>query len=1360
MPLPDRFHPSRRALSAAAAVAAATGIATIAKISIFAAVASMPLLHDLPAGAGRSQAAPWDRADAEPDLAITLSAPTHAAPGGRLRYQLVVTNTGAVDAVDVVVTDTLPAEVGFDGASDDGSLVAPRKVRWALGDLGPGAARVLALAASVPPTATAGVAAPNTAVVRGTAEESNLGNNGAGWITQIQPVDLRVEIASAAADVRPGERVTHTITIHNVSRAAAEDVAVTVALGGGAIWEDDSSADDPTDPERAFTRTLVPGGVRWARDAAPGVWTGRIDLVTRIPLNAPPGSGIVHIAGVASRTRDDALENNVAASAPLPVVVPDLWVTKTGPAQAAAGAAITYTLAYGNRGPGAAPRARLTDTLPAGLAYVSALPPATVADARTLTWDVGIVPAGAEDRVLVQLRVGADQAAGASLTNQAVVAAGAPDRAPADNATSAATTVLAGAAARIILTAPGEAPAGVSGVEIAAEVRDAAGSLVGDGTPVTFETTHGQVQPPGGATRDGRVFAQWRPGTALGTATLTARSGGAAGRQEVKIVAGPPRTVTVRAEPATATAGQTVTLAVEVRDISGNPVADGTPVGIVAAEGTVAPVSVSTMGGSATASWRHTRAGTFGVTAQAGGRSGTVRVTVLPGVPAAVRLSVDPPELPVGDGRATVWAAVDDRFGNPVADGVRVSFAGDGGRFDPPQADTAGGQAAASFLAGPVVGSFSISATAGGTAGLATVTLKPADLVIASHIVGPRGPLPGAHVYPGDVVTYTVVVRNQGLATARQVRLGAVLEDRVAVGRVSGGVPVTPIAGGVANLPRAPAQQYARYAWALPDLKERDAITLALSTSILREPEPPWTGFDTLFYRAAITTTTAEASAGDLVRTEKVDVQAADLFVTAELDGAASSIRPGGVLAYDIAFGNGQAVPVAPVFITSTLPAWTVFDHWQPDQTEGLAEVGAFGPDARVLRWAFDGSFRLSQGIRLWLAIAPDAPPDALLEHLVEIGSAVPEVNRANNTAVAGGVRLQGVNLRAAVTAPSTAEPGERVAWQIAVTNGTTQSAATDVVVRAALSPQIAIARTDPPAVALPDGTLRWAIEQPLVAGAERRFEIEIVVPGSATAGTEYRVAVDTSSSQREAFPADNRAEAVTRVVPGAPAVLELGADRVEVAACSAETVQLTAAAADRAGNAVADGTPVRWSATAGTLSQAETPARGGRASVTLAAARAAGGATVTARAGTVQQALHVAMLAGPPALLTVRAVPETVGWDGEVEVTVDVADACDNPVADRWPVQLTAERGEWPNGGLALALPTSGGRVAATLRAGASTGPLKITAAHGEARGETTITVLDRPAPTATPAPRPGWRAYLPWMYRRAGGARRQGRP
>jgi uncharacterized repeat protein (TIGR01451 family) len=110
------------------------------------------------------------------DLSINKSAlPNPVLVGTNLTFQLVVTNTGTLSATNVMVTDTLPANVNFVSAipSQGSCSLVAGVVKCSLGNLLAGASATINIV--VVPTALGPLS--NTATVAGNESESNTTNN-------------------------------------------------------------------------------------------------------------------------------------------------------------------------------------------------------------------------------------------------------------------------------------------------------------------------------------------------------------------------------------------------------------------------------------------------------------------------------------------------------------------------------------------------------------------------------------------------------------------------------------------------------------------------------------------------------------------------------------------------------------------------------------------------------------------------------------------------------------------------------------------------------------------------------------------------------------------------------------------------------------------------------------------------------------------------------------------------------------------------------------------------------------------------------------------------------------------------------
>jgi uncharacterized repeat protein (TIGR01451 family) len=119
----------------------------------------------------------------------------------------------------------------------------------------------------------------------------------------------------------------------------------------------------------------------------------------------------------------------------------DLSITKlASPDPVLTGGTLTYTLTVNNAGPVAAGPTRVTDTLPAGVSYVSGIGTdwTCVQSTGTVTCDASAMPVGAAPSIVITVTV---TATSGTLTNAATVSSFITDPNPANNTSSTVTTV-------------------------------------------------------------------------------------------------------------------------------------------------------------------------------------------------------------------------------------------------------------------------------------------------------------------------------------------------------------------------------------------------------------------------------------------------------------------------------------------------------------------------------------------------------------------------------------------------------------------------------------------------------------------------------------------------------------------------------------------------------------------------------------------------------------------------------------------------------------------------------------------------------------------------------------------------------
>jgi adhesin/invasin len=281
----------------------------------------------------------------------------------------------------------------------------------------------------------------------------------------------------------------------------------------------------------------------------------------------------------------------------------------------------------------------------------------------------------------------------------------------------------AGAPARVLLTADATSISLGGTTGITAEVLDADGNKVADGTAVSFTTSlKGTGVTSSATTTSGIATALFSAGTAAGVATVTATASPAVAAVSITIqpgsagslgfVSANPTAIGVTGSPLP----QVSTITFQAFDRSGNPVADGTVVTFTLVSGVgggefVAPVTAGTIGGQASTILTSGRvsgpvrvSASVTVTDSVTGKSTTfssssTNVSIEGGPPSAPHFGVAPGFLNIA-GQVTqgilcpLDAAVADRFGNPVPVGTAVSFFTNGGLVCPQAATDEHGDAA------------------------------------------------------------------------------------------------------------------------------------------------------------------------------------------------------------------------------------------------------------------------------------------------------------------------------------------------------------------------------------------------------------------------------------------------------------------------------------------------------------------------------------------------------------------------------------------------------------------------------------------------------------------------------------------
>jgi uncharacterized repeat protein (TIGR01451 family) len=310
----------------------------------------------------------------KPDLALIMSHPGPTPADGVLAYTLAISNTGASAApATVTVTDSLPVSTTVVSAAGSGWTCTPGAENVVCTYPGPVAAGAALpdLALSVQATPGAMPAAVNEATVS-TPGDWNPANNYALDEAPVQPlVDLALSIGHSPIFPVNGSG-SYTLTVSNLGASPATGaITVTDSLPAGLAYSNFSGeswtcAASGQDVTCANTAPLAAGGTL-------------PPLVLTVGIDASAYPSVTNTAIVSSTANADTNPANNTASDETQIATPaDLSIYKShvngeNPRPFQVGADDTYDIYVNNGGPSEATGPiTVTDTLPAGLAYVSA----------------------------------------------------------------------------------------------------------------------------------------------------------------------------------------------------------------------------------------------------------------------------------------------------------------------------------------------------------------------------------------------------------------------------------------------------------------------------------------------------------------------------------------------------------------------------------------------------------------------------------------------------------------------------------------------------------------------------------------------------------------------------------------------------------------------------------------------------------------------------------------------------------------------------------------------------------------------------------------------------------------------------
>ncbi|HHW84988.1 MAG TPA: DUF11 domain-containing protein, partial [Chloroflexi bacterium] len=360
------------------------------------------------------------------DVGVTKQAPANALPGQTIVYTLTVRNLGPSVATSTRVTDTLPLSVTFSSASA-GCTHASGVVGCTLGDLSAGAVQTIRITATVAANVYPGTSLENTATITSTSSDPNLLNNDAvADTTVLAAANVTINKTQVTANpITAGSLVTYILTINNTGPGMARAVDVKDQLPAGMMLERISASDGG----------VCGGTVCQFGDLAVNA-TRTVTVVARVGSNVTAAS-LTNTAGVYSvddtTPATTTVATNITTSADVAVTKVDLN-DPVGPTEE-----LLYQIVVVNNGPSDAQNVVVTDTLDSNVSFINASSGCTLNGAAVVC-SVGTLAANTSASYLLVVRV-SDVATGTVLTNGVVVTTTTSDPTPANNSASITTTV-------------------------------------------------------------------------------------------------------------------------------------------------------------------------------------------------------------------------------------------------------------------------------------------------------------------------------------------------------------------------------------------------------------------------------------------------------------------------------------------------------------------------------------------------------------------------------------------------------------------------------------------------------------------------------------------------------------------------------------------------------------------------------------------------------------------------------------------------------------------------------------------------------------------------------------------------------
>ncbi len=354
-----------------------------------------------------------------PEIDLQKSGPVVAVSGDTLDYSLNVINTGTAIATQTSLIDSLPPELAFVSADNDGIYhLASHTVEWSIGNLEPH----IAIERSLKTRAIGGVTPGAQIINHARIQSSEIPSVVASHATTLRAPQLVVSVSSDSVNVIAASTFSFRIDFQNLGDTVATEVILVDSLpehleyisSEGGLYNAEThtvSWDlgdlDPESSSRASKFQRVSQAVVGSR-------TLEVRVVSPIANNT-----IMHNIVNISCAEDSRAQDQIDITA---ISGPFISLSKLAELEVFPGDTIHYVLNYENIGSDAANNVMVTDTLDQRLTFVNVDNPGVYNPGdHSLTWSLGSLASGSSGSLQFSARIATSLGDGEQVSNNAWV---------------------------------------------------------------------------------------------------------------------------------------------------------------------------------------------------------------------------------------------------------------------------------------------------------------------------------------------------------------------------------------------------------------------------------------------------------------------------------------------------------------------------------------------------------------------------------------------------------------------------------------------------------------------------------------------------------------------------------------------------------------------------------------------------------------------------------------------------------------------------------------------------------------------------------------------------------------------------